>query len=286
MISPVTHRERIVNYSHKKSVAAAAMVFSVSRSTIYRWRTAYALHGPDGLIPRSTAPRRPRTVLTPHIIHRALQLRRTGMGAVKIGVLLRREGLVVSHMTVHRLLRRLGLVHRQRQRKRHYRPWARERPNELWQLDFKGPYLREGQWLYRLDVIDDASRFLVASVECEAPTTRVALEVVRSATRRFGRPVQVLTDNGAVFAPVRGKGVSAFQEWCIRRGIQQVRARPYHPQTNGKVERVHRTITEESVRMGLGLDEYVEFYNHTRPHASLGNRSPAELYLTPRRRGV
>jgi transposase InsO family protein len=209
------------------------------------------------------------------------------MGAVKIAVLLsRREHVRVSHMTVHRLLRRLHLVRPQRQRKRHYRPWSRQRPNELWQLDFKGPYDRDGRSIHRLDIIDDASRFLLSSVECESPSSSVVLEAVQATARRFGRPVQVLTDNGSVFVPVRGRGLSAFQRWCIRSSVQHIRARRNHPQTIGKVERLHRTIDEETGRMGMGLDEYIVFYNHDRPHASIGHRTPAELYLTPRRRSV
>jgi len=283
MISSVTHRERIVKYSHKNSVTATSMVFSVSRSTVYRWRTAYTEHGREGLRPKSTAPHNPQTVMTDLIRERTLRHRELGYGPQKIKVLLEREGIKVSHMTVYRFLNRKGLVRPQRQRKKHYKAWSRERPNELWQMDFKGPYQREKRTLWRFDLIDDASRLLVASVECESPSSKVVLGTMRAAVKRYGSPLQVLTDNGAVFVPRRGNGVSAFHEWCIKNKIQHIRARRNHPQTLGKVERVHRTINTECERMGKELDEYIEYYNKERPHSSLGYRTPWELYDTPRR---
>ncbi|MHA1772273.1 MAG: integrase core domain-containing protein [Candidatus Thorarchaeota archaeon] len=84
------------------------------------------------------------------------------------------------------------------------------------------------------------------------------------------------------FGTARG-GLSAFQRWYLTRGIQHIRARRCHPQTLGKVERVHRTIDEERERIGLGLEEYIEYYNTERPHASLMNRVPRELYWSARR---
>ena len=281
-MSSVTHRERIVKYSLKKSVTAASTIFSVSRSSIYRWRKAYSEGGREGLRPKSTAPHNPRTVLTDEIRHRILQHRELGYGPLKIKALLMRDGIQLSHMTVYRLLKSRDLVRPQKQRKKHYKAWSRERPNELWQMDFKGPYQRNGRTLWRLDMADDASRLLIASVECESANSKVVLDTMRAAVKRYGRPLQVLTDNGSVFASVRG-GVSAFQKWCIENRVQHIRARRNHPQTLGKVERLHRTIGDESERMGKELDEYIEYYNRERPHTSLGYRTPWELYDSPRR---
>lgn len=121
MISSVTHRERIVKYSHKNSVTAASMVFSVSRSTLYRWRTSYTEHGREGLKPKSTAPHKPKTVMTDLLRERIIAHRSLGYGSQKIKVLLEREGIKVSHMTVHRFLKRKELVRPQKQRKKHYK---------------------------------------------------------------------------------------------------------------------------------------------------------------------
>ncbi|MCF2138369.1 MAG: DDE-type integrase/transposase/recombinase [Candidatus Thorarchaeota archaeon] len=281
----MTLREKIVQLALKRSVSEAAVIYSVARSTIYRWLQAYSAHGRTGLVPRSTAPLRPRTVLQQHLIRKILALRRRyHYGPVRLAaVLARRQGVSLSHMTVYRLLKREGLIRAQRQRRRRrYRAWSRERPNELWQLDFKGPYWRGGRRVWRLDVIDDASRYLLASVECERASSKMLLETMRRLVTKYGRPLQVLTDNGAVFASVRG-GLSAFQQWCITMGIQHIRARRCHPQTLGKVERVHRTIDEERERLGLCLEEYLEYYNKERPHTSLLNRVPGELYWSVRR---
>ena len=285
MISSVTLRERIVRLALKRSVSEAAVIYSVARSTIYRWLRAYNAHGRAGLVPRSTAPHRPRTVLHQQLVRVILALRRRyGYGPVRLAaVIARRHGFTLSHMTIYRLLRRSGLVRPQRQRRRRYRAWSRECPNELWQLDFKGPYWRrDGRRVWRLDVIDDASRYLLASVECESASSQVVLETMRRLIKKYSRPLQVLTDNGAVFVSVRG-GLSAFQRWCITNGIRHIRAGRCHPQTLGKVERVHRTIDEERERLGLELEKYVEYYNNERPHTSLLGRAPGELYWSARR---
>ncbi|NWF96440.1 MAG: hypothetical protein HXY34_09910 [Candidatus Thorarchaeota archaeon] len=127
----------------------------------------------------------------------------------------------------------------------------------------------------RLDVIDDACRYLISSVEWESSSSRVVLEALRASVTRYGQPLQVLTINGSVFVPViqrqRGQcapdrsGASRIEcSMCVREGTTHA---------IGKVERLHCTIDEESGRMGLELDEHMEYYNHTRPHASLGDRT-------------
>ncbi|NWF96441.1 MAG: helix-turn-helix domain-containing protein [Candidatus Thorarchaeota archaeon] len=91
MISPVTQIERVVKYSYEHSVRAAAMVFGVSRSTVYRWRKAYELYCLEKLEPKSTAPRRRNTVVTQHLVDKVRLLRVTGMGAVKTAAIVRRD---------------------------------------------------------------------------------------------------------------------------------------------------------------------------------------------------
>ena len=139
-----------------------------------------------------------------------------------------------------------------------------------------------GGVVWRLDVLDDASRYLLASAECERASSQILLETMRRLIKKYRRPLQVLTDNGAVFVSVRG-GLSAFQRWCITNGIRHIGARRCHPQTSGKVERVHRTIDEERERLGLELEEYIEYYNNERPHTSLLGRVPGDLYWSARR---
>ena len=84
---------------------------------------------------------------------------------------------------------------------------------------------------------------------------------MRRLIKKCRRPLQVLTDNGAVFASVRG-GLCAFQRRCITNGIRHIRARRCHRQTLGKMERAYRTIDEERDRLRLELDEYIEYYNN------------------------
>ncbi len=277
MIS-MTRRERIVKYSLKRSVTTASMVFSLSRFSVYPWRKAYSEGGQEGLRPRFTAPHSPRTVLTDELLHRILAHRKLGYGSLKTKALSRREGINVFHMTVYCFLNGSGFVRSQKQRRKHNRAWPWKRRNELWQLDFKGPYQRSGRILWRSDIVDDASGLLVASVECESASSKVILDTMRAAVKRYGMPLQALADKGAV--SVRG-GVCAFHRWCIEDRVQHIRVR--RNQTPRKVERIHRTIQEERERMGKGLDEY---HNRERPHSPLGYKPLWDLYDTPRRYGA
>ena len=194
-------------------------------------------------------------------------------GAKKIASHLKRQyNIHVSHTTVHKYLRQGGYVKEQKQR--HYKRWERSEPNELWQIDISGSG--------RLDIIDDASRFLIASVPLNRMTADEVISVVKESFKRFGPPKEILSDRGAQFFSVRG-GTSSFQKLCKAWNVKYIAARPRHPQTIGKVERLHRTIDFESNLLGMELDEYVEHYNYVRPHAGIGYATPSEKYFNEKR---
>ena len=160
------------------------------------------------------------------------------------------------------------------QKQRHYKRWERSEPNELWQIDISGSG--------RLDIIDDASRFLIASVPLNRMTADEVIRVVKESFKRFGPPKEILSDRGSQFFSVRG-GTSSFQKLCKAWNVKYIVARPRHPQTIGKVERLHRTIDFESNLLGMELDEYVEHYNYVRPHAGIEYATPSEKYFNEKR---
>jgi transposase InsO family protein len=161
-------------------------------------------------------------------------------------------------------------------------------PNERWQADITHWRLRGGAEVEILNVLDDHSRFLMAS---DARVVFKAADVVASfhgAAAAHGLPASLLTDNGAVFtAEPRGGGRCAIEHETAALGIRHVRSTPYHPQTCGKVERFHQTEKKwlghqrhpRSVRaLQVELDRFRSYYNTVRPHRAIGRRTPAEAF--------
>ncbi len=168
------------------------------------------------------------------------------------------------------------------------RPWQRfERtlPNELWQADFKGHFpTQSGERCHPLTVIDDHSRF---SLVLSAERNETGLTVQTAFTRafaRYGLPEAILCDNGA---PWGGGAYTALTVWLLRLGVRVYHGRPYHPQTQGKGERFHRTLNQDLISRHTWRDlehcahAFVQFrseYNCTRPHDSLDEETPISRY--------
>ena len=162
-----------------------------------------------------------------------------------------------------------------------------EMPNERWQADITHVRLRDGSEVEILNMIDDHSRMLVAS---DALVVFRAADVVASfhrAAAAHGFPATLLTDNGAVFTAAPRGGRCAIELETARLGIRSVHSRPYHPQTCGKVERVHQTLKRFLARQASAstiaelqaqLDRFRDYYNTVRPHRAIGRRTPAEAF--------
>jgi integrase-like protein len=136
-----------------------------------------------------------------------------------------------------------------------------------------------------MDVLDDHSRVVVAAHACLAPTTVAAQAAVHAGGQLWGLPARVLSDNGPCFGGVSRSG--DFVQGLAWLGIQAIHARPFHPQTCGKIERFHQTLKRwlrtqpragTLARLQAQLDWFVEFYNHRRPHRALRGATPAEAW--------
>lgn len=166
-------------------------------------------------------------------------------------------------------------------------------PNALWQIDFKG-WFRTSQRLtiHPLSVLDDHSRFLLGLDGC----TNQARETVWASLLRlfqtYGLPERVLADNAGPWGAPGEKAMTGLAIWMMRIGITLIHGRPYHPQTQGKVERFHRTLKQELIARTTfttlddvqhQLDAFRETYNTIRAHHALGDRYPADVYqISPR----
>lgn len=279
------------------SVTQAARDFGVSRKTAYKW-----LARADGqpLQPLWDRPRRPRSCPSqtpPEVTQAILQARRRfGWGPRKLHAYLGGQGLrgLPSARTVANILRRHGAVPAPRPAAEPLR-FQRPCPNDLWQCDFKGPLEVARRKVHPFTVLDDHSRYLIALAPCLDVTMASAFAVLWEAFAECGLPQAILCDNafGTTFAAP--KTLSWFEARLIRLGIEPLHGRPYHPQTQGKVERLHGTLERElwpHIRRDC-LEQFTAdlhawrcgTYNALRPHEALADQPPARHWqASPRAR--
>jgi transposase InsO family protein len=278
------------------AVCEVAEQWGVSRQSVHAWLRSYEEGGLEGLRPRSRRP-----VGCPHQMPAAveavvLEMRRVhpGWGPRRILHELRRGGVdpLPSRSGVYRALVRAGAIEPQSRRRRseHWRRWERGSPMELWQFDVVGGFLlADGTHAKALTGLDDHSRFCVSAALMRREQTRPVCEAFTAALRAYGIPVQVLTDNGRVFTgrfnhpPVE----VLFDKICRENGIEHLLTAPRSPTTTGKIERFHRSLRTEFLTgrsfaslpaAQAELDDWVAYYNHQRPHQSLGMAVPADRF--------
>jgi transposase InsO family protein len=264
----------------------------ISRKTGYKWRTRASLPQPQPLIDRSrrpkSCPRRTHASVEAEIlrIHDAF-----GWGARKIHAYLRELPDLPCWRAVQKILARNGRAACRGPAARPQR-FERSAPNHLWQMDFKGPLWDTGPKRYLFTVIDDHSRYLLAV--CSDQTMQTAWSALWDIFGEAGLPESILSDNG--FGP-RGAsvgGLSWMEARLQRLGIGAIHGRAYHPQTQGKVERLHGTLEAEvlprldseqsQAALGLALEKWRrEVYNQIRPHEALGNETPASRWYQSER---
>jgi transposase InsO family protein len=171
---------------------------------------------------------------------------------------------------------------------RAFQRFEKEHPNELWQMDFKGhfPTTEDGH-CHPLTVLDDCSRFLLGLRACGNETRETVVVQLTSIFRLYGMPDRMLMDNGSPWGADADKPYTRLTVWLIRLGIDISHGRPYHPQTQGKDERLHRTLKAELIsrRCFTGLsecqmafDDWRDIYNHVPPHQALDMCVPGERY--------
>jgi transposase InsO family protein len=278
--------------------SALCREFQIARKTGYKWLARYrAAQSLSALAERSRRPHRSPTRTDGKVEERILALRAPdGWGARKIAHLLWEEGVRVSVATVHRTLLRRGAVHRLDQHTPAPQRFERARPNELFQADFKGPMGRTGARDEPLTVLDDHSRYGLGVFALREHRCAAVQACFVNVFERYGLPDQLLLDHGAPWWNSRnGWGLSRLSVFLIEQGIELVFGRVGHPQTQGKIERFHRTLERSMRRQGLPerweqwqerYDGFVERYNCVRPHEALGMRRPAERYRPSERRYV
>lgn len=290
------------------NVAEIARRFGVSRKTAYKWLTRYREGGADALADQPRVPHRSPNRTPPEVEAAVLRVRdrHPRWGGRKIRRVLLNEGVEApSPATVTAILRRHGRLGEPEPRKPMTR-FEAEAPNDLWQMDFKGDIiLGDGTRCFPLTLLDDHSRFSLC-VEGHVNQRRGPVKSRLTALfRRYGLPRRILCDNGKPWAgshrrtDVDGRSwpyYTRLAAWMMRLGITVTHCRPYHPQTQGKEERFHRTLKAEVLADaddGAGFadlaacqaafDDWRAVYNEVRPHDALGLEVPASRYrVSPR----
>lgn len=271
--------------------------FGISPQTAYKWLARHEQQGRDGLMDRS---KRPKTCprLTPPDLERAvleLRLKHPCWGGRKLSRRLQDLGHPpLAPSTITSVLHRHGLIDPQASDAA--TPWQRfehAAPNDLWQMDFKGPFQTSEGPCHPLTVLDDHSRFNLGIRACPAQRARAVQEQLSGIFQRYGLPVRLNTDNGSPWGSPRQPGqLTELAIWLIRLGIRLSFSRPYHPQTNGKEERFHRSLKAEVLngrsfhslqQAQEAFDHWRDLYNHQRPHEALQLDTPTTHYrVSPR----
>jgi transposase InsO family protein len=266
--------------------------FGISRKTGYKWAARFAQHGRVGLADRSRRPSRSHNKTCPECEEQIEQVRRVhpSWGPRKLRRFIQRQGRVdlPAVSTFGRILRRRGLVDTLKSGA--HQPWIRfERaaPNQLWQMDFKGHFaLQRGGRCHPLNVLDDCSRYVLGLEACADQRCGTVQQRLQQLFERHGLPEQILCDNGA---PWSGGGCrfTELSVWLLRLGVGVIHGRCYHPQTQGKDERFHRTLKADLLsrhdwrdlaQAQARFEQYRHLYNHERPHEALALDVPASRY--------
>ncbi len=278
----------------EKPFSALCEEFGISRPTGYLWLRRYDRDGLQGIAERSRRPWLSPQQTPPEVEARVIALRQNSpdWGARKLRVLLQRQGIELPRSTIHRVLLRHGMIHPADSHGPAPRRFERSAPNELWQMDFKGP-LQKGDKLGPLSVLDDHSRYLLLLQKLVKPSGELVREHLEGAFGACGVPEGMLMDHGTPWwSATSPHGFTKLSLWLMKQGIQLHWGRIRHPQTQGKVERFHgelqrainyrRPTAADDVQ--AWLNEFRWEHNHVRPHEALEMETPASRWRPSERK--
>lgn len=271
--------------------------FGISRKTGYKWLGRYRAEGASGLADRSRRPQCSPGQTSAVMEAKVLELR--GQHPAWGGRKLQRRLLDLGHQgvpvasTITEIVRRNGWLEEGESAK--HKPFTRfehPAPNCLWQMDFKGHFALSQGRCHPLTVLDDHSRFSLGLFACGDERTETVKAHLSEIFRRYGLPERMLMDNGAPWGDTPENRYTPLGVWLLLLGVAISHGRPFHPQTQGKDERFHRTLQAEVLRYERfcdlagcqhRFDAWRQLYNHERPHEALGMQVPASRYqLSPR----
>ncbi len=269
--------------------------FGISRPTGYHWLKRY--HDLGSLSRLGELSRRPRHIpnRTPDDHEkRVIALRQKyGWGAKKLRELLLGNSIDLKVTTINRILKRNGLINPKNSHRPALVRFERSNPNDLWQMDFKGDYpLNKGR-CYPLSLLDDHSRYAIGLYALPSKDTNTVMDRLIKTFEGSGIPYAMLMDHGIPWwSPSNNHGLTRLSVNLIDQGIRLYFSGIRHPQTQGKVERFHRTLNEAVEHKGRpktlsdwhqALKSFLYEYNNIRPHEALRMATPSEYYRPSRK---
>jgi len=287
----------------RTNMSALCRAFGVSRQTGYKWFRRYIAAGRSiGVLEdASRRPKRsPRATAAP-VVKAILEARRMhpGWGARKLRAwMLRRAAwlrldpsTLPTPSTIGAVLRREGLT-RPRPKRGRTPPFAQPfaattEPNGTWCVDFKGQFrTQDGRQCYPLTVMDAFSRKLLCCKALHLPNGRRVRKEFEATFAEYGLPAAIRSDNGPPFASTGVGGLSILSVWWTQLRIRHERIAPGKPQQNGRHERMHRTLKQETTTPPAPtlraqqrvFDQFRRLYNSERPHEALGGKTPNDIY--------
>ena len=265
--------------------------FTISPSTAYQLLDRYEREGKAGLAERSRRPHHSPNRTTAELEQAVLAVRdgHPAWGGRTIRQVLLDRGYlhVPSPSTITAILRRNNRLTLNEPAPRDWQRFEHAQPNDLWQMDFKGHFATGAGRCHPLTVLDDHSRFAIVLEACVNERTETVQECLTAAFRTYGLPVRMLMDNGSPWGNDALHPRTPLTVWLMRLGIQVSHGRPYHPQTQGKEERFHRTLNAEVLQgryftdcpaCQAAFDWWRDVYNTERPHQALGLATPISRY--------
>jgi transposase InsO family protein len=294
-VSIMSEREEFVRLALQEgaNISELCRRFSISRPTGYKVLARYQAQGRTGLVDRSRRPGHTPTRVQARMEALIVQMRHAhrawGARTIRARLLAQGHREVPARSTVHAVLLRHGLIDPEQSAQHSaFQRFEHDRPNALWQMDFKGHFpLLSQQRCHPLTVLDDHSRFNVC---LQALSNEQGLSVQQALThtmRCYGVPESIITDNGPPWGDGYAHSYTALGVWLIRLGIHVSHSRPRHPQTLGKDERFHRTLNAEVISLQPMrdlphaqhcFDRWRPIYNFERPHHALDLQPPSSRY--------
>lgn len=294
---PMNERMRfVVRLEQGERMADLCREFGISRKTGYKFEERYKALGPIGLYDVPRAPERIPHRTSDEVVKRIVGLKKEhptwGPKKVKAELERREVGVrVPAPSTVGEILLRHGLVTR-RKRNHGTPPAFQERhgsqgPNDLWCVDFKGQFrLGNRDYCYPLTVTDHFSRYLIGCEGLDGTQGAPAKVVFQSLFQKYGLPRSIRTDNGPPFASRGLAGLTSLSAYWMKLGIRLERIEPGHPEQNGRHERMHLTLKQETTRPAAEnmlqqqerFDRFEKEFNNERPHEGIEMKRPADLY--------
>lgn len=268
--------------------------FNISRKTGYKWLNRYKVEGRSGLEEISRKPHNSPLATKDKVIKTVLKTRLDNpfWGGRKIKAYLEKGGKedIPSPSAISNILKRNGLINPYpNERTSSFRRFEHEAPNRLWQMDFKGHFAMEDKRrCHPLDILDDHSRYLLCLEACLGEDRVTVKEILESVFKHYGMPDRINVDNGSPWGNSRANTrFTDLSLWLVKHGIKVSYSRPHHPQTNGKIERLHRTLKQEVITnqyykdlldVQSSFDRWRHTYNHERPHEALDMQPPITRY--------